>query len=148
MARTLTSANGVFTLRVVGLFDVPQLLQGFGPDDSWDPENFSTAETKRGVDGRLSAGYVFGERKIGVTLQADSPSVDFFEGWFAAEEAVREKYVAHGELFLPSTQKIYQLTTGFLVDYSPFPKGGKILSEQKFGLIWEMITPIATGGVF
>ena len=141
MGRTLTAANAVIMLGVVGLFDTPQQLQGFAADDVFDAEAVDSAETMIGVDGRLSAGFIFAITKMGFTLQADSASVDFFERWYLAQQSARELYYAFGTVYLRAVEKKFTLTKGVLRNYKPFPDAKKILQPRKFMLDFEAVTP-------
>ena len=141
MARTLTAANAVLFIGVAGLFDVPQQIQGFATDDVFDVDNIAPNETAMGVDGKLSAGFVPVAVKQGFTLQADSPSVDFFEQWFAAQRAAREVYFATGSTYLSSVERKYAQVRGVLTDYNPMPTAKKILQPRKFSVLWESVSP-------
>ncbi|MGA1801484.1 phage tail fiber protein [Rhizobium sp. HT1-10] len=56
---SITSANAIITLTIPGLFNTPVQLQGFSADNIYESEVQEIAETSMGVDGKLSAGYVF-----------------------------------------------------------------------------------------
>lgn len=144
MARTLTSANAILLFSVDGLFPVPQQIQGFATEDIFEAEAIDNAETAMGVDGKLSAGWVPNPVKLGITLQADSESVDFFEQVYLAQQAVRETYVWNGTIFLRAVQKKFAMHRGFMTNYKPLPDGKKILQPRKFMLTFEAVTPSAT----
>jgi hypothetical protein len=124
-------------LGVSGLYTVPQQIQGFDTDDAFDSEFIDTAELKMGIDGTLSAGFVFVPVVQSITLQADSPSVYFFEAWYAAEHAAAEKLSAFGIIFYPSISRKYAMTTGYMNGYVPFSGAKKILQPRKFTITWE-----------
>lgn len=141
--KTLTSANSIILIGVKGLFNVPVQLQDFAAEDIFDAEGIDTAETMMGVDGKLSAGFVFSTAKLGITLQADSDSNDFFEQWYAAQRAVREVYFGFGTVFLRSTQRKYNLSRAVLKNYKPLPDGKRVLQPRKFMLEIQNIDPAA-----
>ena len=91
MTTSITSANIVLTLGVVGLFDTPQTIRGFAPDAAVATQAAAIGESQVGVDGFIAHGFVFGIMPIEVDLLANSPSIKFFDDWIAAELAVREK---------------------------------------------------------
>ena len=66
MAKTLTMANAVITLVVPAIELGPFQLQRFAADDVFNTGELDVAETSMGVDGNLSAGFVF--RGVEVTL--------------------------------------------------------------------------------
>lgn len=142
--RTLTSANSVLTLAVSPIFPAPIRIQGFSTDDVTDMDAVTPKETMMGIDGRLSAGFVPVPITQNITLQADSPSVDFFEDWFTFEQQARETYFALGQLVLPSVGKVYAMTRGVLTGYAPIPAARKTLQPRRFSIIWERVSPAPT----
>ena len=58
MAGTITGSSAIVMLSIPGLFTQPQQLQGFDMDDVFDTDQIASVETKMGVDGRLSGGFV------------------------------------------------------------------------------------------
>lgn len=142
--RTITAANSVLLLSAAGLFDVPQRIQGFSADNITNTDTMANAETLMGVDGRLSAGWVAVAIPQTITLQADSPSNDFFDALLQAEETAREKYVLTGSLVLPAISKKYAMTRGFLTGIVKFPAVGRTLAPRAFTIMWERVAPANT----
>lgn len=140
MAKTLTAANSVIMLTVSGLFDTPQQLQGFAADDVVDTDQVDSAETAMGVDGKLSAGWIPMAIKQTFSLQADSNSLAFFEAWYAAQQAIRELYIASGSVYLPATGRKYAMRRGFLTNHAAMPNVKKILQPRKFQVTWEALS--------
>lgn len=140
-ARTITAANSILMLSVEGLYDVAQQLQGFAADDVFDTEAVTPAETMMGVDGRLSGGFVFVPIRMNIALQADSESNLFFENWYAAEMKARESYIANAQIQLPSVQRKYVLTRGFLTGHPPTAAARKVLQPRRYQITWERISP-------
>jgi hypothetical protein len=139
--RTLTAANAILLLSVTGLYVTPQRIQGFSTDDAFDVDTVEGAETMMGVDGLLSGGYVPKERKMTVTLQADSLSNDFFDNWVSAQDVVRELYIANGSIAIPSLSKKYTLTRGILSSYKPLAGVKKTLQARPFVITWQAVQP-------
>lgn len=142
--RTITAANSVLLLSVEGLFPVPQRIQGFSADNVTSTDSLASKETLMGVDGRLSAGWVAVAVPQTITLQADSPSNDFFDALLQAEETAREAYVLTGSLVLPAIGKKYAMSRGFLTGITKFPAVGKTLAPRAFNILWERVTPANT----
>jgi hypothetical protein len=140
MARTLTAANSVLLLGIVGLFDVPQQLQGFGTEDIFDTDAIEPAETMMGVDGRLSGGFVPKPIVQNITLQADSASNLIFETWYQAQQTVREIYYATGAISLPSLNRKYVMVRGILTSTTVTPTAKKVMQPRKYGITWERVT--------
>lgn len=139
MAGNITSANSVLALGVIGLFPVPQQLQGFSADDSYSVDAVDITESMIGVDGHKSAGYIPQIKVMNVTLQADSASNTFFEAIYAAQEAAKNIYILTGIATQSSVGRIYTFTNGTLKNYTPLADGKKVLQPRKFTIEWESI---------
>ena len=139
--RTLTAANAILTIGVESLYPQGRRLQGFSADDITDIDALAIGEGSMGVDGRLSAGFVFNPVPQNITLQADSESNDMFETWAATERLRVEKFVAFGSILLPATGARYTLTRGFLMSTSVLPAVRKTLQARRYSITWERVTP-------
>lgn len=134
---SLTSANSVITITIPGLFNTPQQLQGFAADNIYDVDAQDTVETAMGVDGILSGGFVYNPINQSFTLQADSASNAIFETWASFQRQQRDVYIANGSTTLPSVNKSYVQTRGFLVSWTPIPTAAKILQPRKYMIRWQ-----------
>jgi len=137
--KTLTSANSVFALAITGLYPSPQILKGYTTDDAFTSEVVENAETMQGLDGRLSAGFIFNPTKQLITLQADSDSLDVFNNWVLAMKATREVLVANASVYLPAINKKYVMTRGFLTSHTAIPDVKKLLQPVKYQITWEQV---------
>lgn len=137
MSGNLTAANCVFQLFIPDVFFTPQQLQGFSADDIFDVDSQEAVQTQMGVDGLLSAGFVYVETRQSITLQADSASNDVFDAWRAAEKSALNAFPASGVIVFPSLNRKYEMTRGFLTSYPPLASAGKILKPRKFGITWN-----------
>lgn len=142
MVRSITSTNSTFLLSIAGLYDVPQQLQGYTADDAFAIESVQMVETMPGIDGNLSAAYVYTPRVTSVTLQADSASLAIFDNWASAMQAAREILAANAIITLPGIGMTYALRKGFLTGYSPMSEVKKTLAARRFQITWQ--TVIAT----
>lgn len=138
---SITAANSVYVLSISGLLFVPTQLQGYAADDVFETEPLESTETSMGVDGTLSAGFVFKEVKQSIILQADSASNQVFDDWQAANRAAQESLPANGLVNLKSISTKWTLTNGYLTGYPPMPNAGKLLKPRKFTITWENISP-------
>lgn len=141
---SITSANSVLLIGVTGLYTVPQQLSGFDTDDMYSIEAVENKEVKMGADGHLSAGWIPQIKVMSVTLQADSPSNDFFDAWYAAEEAAEDAYFAFGTVVQPAVSKLYTLTRGVLTNYTPMAEAKKVLQPRKFQIKWNVVLGVPT----
>lgn len=137
----ISSANAVLTIAIATLFPNPQQIQGFGVDDVYDIAQVKNVETLMGVDGVLSAGFVYKERVQTITLQADSASNSIFDIWNAQQEANLVTYPAQGVIRLPAIATKFVQTRGFLTGYKPAPKAGRILHARTYEITWQRIAP-------
>ena len=97
----ITSANAVFTITIPGVFSSPQQLQGFDVDAAISNDAVDVAEDKIGVDGILSAGFIFSLVPMAIHLQADSASNNLFETWLATQKTNLTTYLARAQIVLP-----------------------------------------------
>ena len=141
MAKTITSANAVYTLAVSDLSIGPSQLQGFSADDIFTTEPLASAETLMGVDGNLSGGFVFVPVLQNINLQADSSSNDLFDQWWLAQQIAKDLFYANGVVILTSIGKKWTLTKGVLHTFPPIPDAAKTLRPRRFGLTWETVSP-------
>lgn len=141
---SITAANAVIMFSIPGVFPAPQQLQQFAADDIFATEALAAAEVQMGVDGFLTAGFVFNPVAQGFTLMADSPSNAVFDNWYAAEQVIREKYQASAIITLTSLRRKWTMVKGFLTSYPPIPDAGKTLRQRRFGITWESasVSPI------
>jgi hypothetical protein len=138
---SITAAHAIYTLSVAGLFPTAQQLQGFAADDVFDTDPLVTKEILMGVDGIMSAGFVFVAVRQGISLQADSLSNDLFDTWHAQEVAFRDVFFASGTIQLPGLGRKWTLNNGALTDYPPIPNAGRVLRPRKFYITWQSIQP-------
>lgn len=144
MAKTITSANTIYTLSVSDLFDSPVQLQGFSADNIFTTEPLSSAEIIMGLDGRMSAGFVFVPVIQHVELQADSDSNELFNQWWAASQVAKDVYFAQGVVVLQSIGQTWAMTNGILSSFPPMPDSAKTLRPRRFGLTWQSVSPART----
>lgn len=139
--RTLTSANSRLYLSVATIYPTMQLLQGYTADDITDTDAVTPAQVIKGLDGRLSAGYIPVAVPQNITLQGDSVSNDLFENVFEYEKAASEKYVFTGLLVIPATTRQYNMTRGFLTSIPQTPALRNVIQPRRYTITWESITP-------
>lgn len=137
----ITSANASIVLSIPALFSTPQTLQGFATDDVFDIPAIESVETLMGVDGVLSAGFVFKEIPLEITLQGDSASNAVFDRWWTQMVATLVSYAANGVIRLPGIQTKWNMTSGYLTSYKPAPQAKKILQPRRFQIRFNQIAP-------
>lgn len=137
---SITSANAVVTLTIPGVYNTGQKLQGFSAEDIFGMDAIDPAEISMGVDGNLSAAFIFVPTKQGIHLQADSASNKIFEDWRAAEVAAVEKLPCSMIVVLPSVKRTYACVTGYMTSYPPIADAKKSLQPRKYEITWNTVT--------
>jgi hypothetical protein len=143
MAGTLTVANSAILATVEALYPSAQRLQGYAADDAYDFTEVENGEYSMGIDGNLSAGFVYNEVPFTVTLQADSPSLLLFENIWNYEVANRTKLQHDWTVTLPDLNRRYDLKKGYMRSYKA-PSGKKILQPAVIQLVFSRIQPSPT----
>lgn len=137
----ITGANATFMLSITSVFPAPVKLQGFAADDVFDTDPLESTEHYMGVDGILSAGFVFVPVRMGISLQADSASNQLFDAWHAAQVAAKAAFFANAVVILPNVGQKWALINGILQHYQPLPPVKKLLQPRKHGILWTQVSP-------
>lgn len=145
---SITSANANLVIGVLNFLPTAQQISGFAVDDVFTTDDVTSIETQMGVDGTLSAGFMYVEKPMDVSLSASSPSNDFFDSWQAAQEGNIDALEGFGILTLPATGYSYALVTGYLKRLKPIPDARKVLQPRRFQIVWGRIvrSPIGLAG--
>lgn len=139
MAGTITSASAILQISVATLFTSPQQIQQFSADNIFETDEIEVGETSMGIDGVLSAGWVWNEVPWNISLQANSPSNALFDQWYQAEKTAQDKYAATGLVILKSIGTKFILSNGYLKRFSPIPSAAKTLRARRFGIVFNSI---------
>jgi hypothetical protein len=126
---TITSANVTVYLTLPDVFTSPQLIEGFAADDAFTQEAADLAETRMGVDAKLSGGYTPSVKRWTVALQPDSPSLPVFYTWKAAIEAALDQFPDGSgiTITMPSIGSAFDLNRLFFKNSSMMPSAKKLL---------------------
>jgi hypothetical protein len=138
---SITGATAVVMLSIPGLYSIPQQLQGFAADDIFDVDQIASAETLMGVDGVLSAGFVFVPINQRITLQADSASNAIFDTWWASQQQIQDLYFANAVVYLTALGTKWNLTKGALTSYKPLPAVKKLVQPRPYTIQWQSSLP-------
>ena len=92
-----------------------------------------------GVDGIMSAGFVFVPVKQGFTLQADSDSNDVFDIWWNNMQITKSIFYANAVITLIDIGTKWNFTRGALTQYQPLPNAKKLLQPRKYEITWNSI---------
>ena len=140
MAKTITSANASFILTIPALFPAPITLQGFAADDMFTADAQNATEAVMGVDGHLSIGFAFHPVKIKLKLMPDSPSIAYFDAWYAAQATSHDAYFGNAVITMPGNGTKYVAINGALTSYKMMPDAKKLLQAQEYDITFESVT--------
>lgn len=142
LPKTLTAANAVLTLAARPYLPVPTLIQGFATDSAFLFDSPGMAEVMKGVDGRLSAGFTPFIPRMTLSIQADSPSAQWFDDLVSATKAAREIAWLYGSIALPSLAISAVLTKGVIETGTPIAPVGRTLQARQFVIAWDDVQPV------
>lgn len=137
---TITAANAVFSLAITNLYPSPQLIQGYAADAMFAVDESDIAEIVMGVDGHMSAGFVFSVSPMSVSIMPDSPSSTVFETWYLTSKAARDIYAGNATIIIPGIKRKYTLKNGVLTKGKTLPDAKKVLQARDWKITWESIT--------
>jgi len=132
----ITASDVILTLTQAILFPTPQQIQGFAADDVFDIPAITSLEETMGVDGVLSAGFVFVAIPWDITLQADSASNALFDRIWSQQQATRGTYQINGFVKIPGTATKIALNAGFLKSYKA-PSAKKVMQPRRYQMIFQ-----------
>lgn len=137
---SITGATATYQLSIANLFDSAQQLQGFAADDVFSTPPIQSIETLMGVDGVMSAGFVYVEIKQSISLQADSASNALFDAWYAAQQQQEDVYFANATVWLKALGSKWAMTRGVLSQYHPIPDIKKLIQPRKYEITWNSMS--------
>lgn len=137
--KTITSANSQLAFTIPGVVNSAVPIAGYAADTAFQNEAITAAETTIGVDGIMSAAFIFKEVKQKITLSPDSPSKGLFDAWYSAMYNTREVIFANATLILPATGESYVFTRGVMTTYHGAPTGKKKLEPVEYEITWQSI---------
>lgn len=140
--RNITAADGVLVLSCPDLLIPATQIQQFAADAAWAMGDTEMAQKVRGVDGRLSFGFVYGEYDFVITLQADSDSDAFFETVTSASLVNQTVYRIEGVLTLNGNKKAFIMNRGGLTTGRVMPDGQRVLQPRTWTIGWEKVLPV------
>lgn len=125
--RDITSANAVAVLTVDTLFPVGMRLENWSTDAAVTADERQIAETRMGIDGKMSAGYIPSPHVITLTFEPISPSLRLIETVVKSTEALRKTFRCGLTITLPSLGKVFAYQNGVVMNDKLFPDIKKIL---------------------
>lgn len=126
----ISSANTTAVLTVEDLFPAGIQLQMFTADKALAMgTDISVAETRKGIDGKMVAGYTPVIYPVTITLEASSPSVKALATVWQAMSLNRRVYACNLVCTVPSIRTVFLWSTGVLKSGTPMPELGAQLGS-------------------
>ena len=133
----ITSANAEAILTVEDIFPTGIVLQMFGTDQAVNMDSVDITETRKGVDGKLVAGYVPAIYPVTITLEAASPSLSNLATVWEAMAANKRVYACTLVCTVPSIKTVFTWSTGVMKNGSPFPSLQKVLGSTTWAFDFQ-----------
>lgn len=129
--RTITAANSVVLFTAAGYYDQAIQLQGFQVDNAFGFGDATIGETRIGVDGKQSGGWVSHEVPVTVFLEANSASRGQMEEYRAWVNANQETSLCTLDITMPATGRRV-VASGFLVSQGGGTSAQKLLNGTQY----------------
>jgi hypothetical protein len=143
----ITSANSVLMIGAGSVYPSAQQIQDFAADDIFDIENLRVGEIMIGVDGKLSAGFVFEPVMQTIRLMAGSTSGVVFDTIYQYERTNVLKVQLNAVFKFPSLGITFTSQKGYMTTYKPMSDARKILQPRSFAFAWESFIAAPIVGV-
>lgn len=137
---TITSADAIITLTVANLYTSGVQLQGFAADNIYGTEALDLAETVRGADGKLSAGFIYGNINQTFHIMPDSDSRTVFDTWATMSRTGIMVYRCNMTVILPAIGRKYSCVNGVLKQWKALPDAARVLQPAQAVIEWESVT--------
>jgi hypothetical protein len=99
------------------------------------------AETRMGVDGKMSAGWTPHIVPQTIHLQADSESVEVFDTIYQYTQSQSEVLWLSAVIEIPATGMSYTLSQGVMQTYTPVAPHNRVQEPKQYVIHWGKITP-------
>lgn len=144
--RTLTAANAIVAVDVPGLFQVPQVIDGFEIDDNFTSGAINIAETTLTLDGELEGGFVYSTVPFRLNLLPTSNSKKFFVDYLQASRTNQDIFRANFSVTMIGEKTQYTLTNGIYISGQVIPDVAKIQKAVPFEFLFSSknVTSVST----
>ena len=128
----LTSADSTLILTCVELYPSGVQIEGFSTDQILSGEDITIAETRMGVDGRLSAGYTPTPKNVVISLEASSPSLEVMQTIYQYMESTKTQPECSMTIEIPSLNQVINFVQGCMTKARPVPDLKKMLDPTNW----------------
>lgn len=123
---TLTGANSVILFRCKGIYDNWIKIVGYQVDTAAVFGDVTVGETRMGVDGLQSGGYLTHETPFTLNIEANSPSINILENVYRDFVQNSETRLCEFKVDLPAVKRS-QALSGFMTSKSGGTSVNKLL---------------------
>ncbi len=135
----ITSANSTAILTVDELYPSGIILEQFSMEQSVLLDEIVFTESRMGVDGKISSGYVPSIKTVHIHLEASSPSFPILSVVAEVMSQNKTVYACTLVVNIPSIGKVYTFSNGVLKAGKVFPDNKKTLEPVTFKFEFESV---------
>lgn len=137
--KDITAANSSITCAcAIGNIN----FEGYSADSALSAEMTKIVETRMGVDGQMSAGYVPAIKRFTVDFEASSSSIWPLMSLARLIESAKTPQPVVITITIPAVGKKF-ICSGFLTDYPPVLNIKRTLDPLSFGFDFQEIIPMS-----
>jgi hypothetical protein len=136
--RNITAANSSMNAASV-LGEI--VFEGYSADNAFSSENVTGVETKIGVDGIMSAGYVPTIKTHNVTLEASSSTIPILMNLAQLCEATKMPQIMAFSIEIPAVSLRF-LFTASLTSWPPILSATRMLEPAQFGFQYSDVVAV------
>lgn len=140
-SQTITSADCTITMTVENLYPSGFQFEEFEAQNIFDMGDTEMAETIRTADGKLVAGFVFGDMPWTFHIMPSSPTRAKLDTWVTTSKQAKAVFRCNAVIILPSLGMKYTLTSGVLKNWKVIPSAARVLQPLAGLIEWQTITP-------
>ena len=137
----ITSANATLVLSCADFALASVSVEGFAVDDAWSFEETEHVVAQKGVDGKMSAGWVPVLNNMRINFSPDSPFNAQMMALLQAQKAARKPFIISGVLSVPSLDKVFTLSKGVCPRAKTAPDGARVLGPQAYTITFDDVSP-------
>jgi hypothetical protein len=135
----VTSTNSTATVTIETLFPAGFIVEGYATDQAVSAEAEDITEIRIGVDGKLAAGFVPNAKTLGISLEPNSPSEQYFWQLADAMRANKTIYIVTIVVVVPSIQTSFKYINGVLKSCPTGPSIKRTLEPTTWSFQFEDI---------
>lgn len=123
----ITSANSIIVLTCDELFPAGVQLDHFSADQSITQADEQIANTRMGVDGHMSAGWIPSIKTVTITVEPTSDAATVFDTIYSASAQSRSPYKIGLTVNIPALGKVITYKGGTLKNWKKLPDHKDVL---------------------